>query len=240
MQSLIRVDGAWPGQVTIAAGWFRARARPWNDQVRAPLVRLDRGGAEFLTAVTQRLLALGANESYSPALYPGSTRIWRRSGYEPYVQLQVLERSLNGVKPRLPPLVHVEENPDWGTILDIDRAAFDGFWGMSDLGLREAHETNKSTALLTAEWDEAVSGYAIVGSQWGVAYLHRIAVHPNLSGHGLGAWLMEAAMTWGRHTGARSIILNVRSENARARRLYERVGFTPTGTDLQVLRYRGC
>lgn len=236
--SLLRVEGSWPGPLSLKSGWFRARARPWNEEVSGPLVRLDRGGTEFLIGVRDELVGITGEDVYSPALYPGSTRVWRRAGFEEYATLAVMERSLA----RLPAEKTVREvravaEPDWDGILDVDRAAFDGFWGMSRLGLEEAHETNHTTTLLTVSTDEAPEGFAIVGSQWGVAYLHRIAVHPERTGLGLGGALLERSMRWGAASGARTMVLNVRGDNRRAQALYEKSGFTNTGTSLQVLRH---
>lgn len=204
------------------------------------MVRLDRGGTEFLIAVAKQLITeVGADWVYSPALYAGSTRVWRRSGFDDYETLDVMERLLNG-KPAAttPPEVWFETDPDWGEILDVDRSAFEGFWGMSSLGLREAYRTNRSTALPVVTDGDRILGYALVGSQWGTVYLHRIAVRPDESGRGLGAALLKASIDWGHRSGGRSMVLNVRPENRRAKRLYENLGFTDTGTKLRVLRYR--
>jgi GNAT superfamily N-acetyltransferase len=237
--SILRVEGSWPGPLTITAGWFKAKARPWNESVPDPMLRLERGGVDFLSSVTDRLEDLGASGVYSPALYRGATRVWRRAGFGDYADLNVMERPMDGG-----PVagnddgIGIDADPDWEELLTIDRSAFEGFWGMSRLGLEEAHATNKSTALLVAHSGDRLGGYAIVGSQWGTAYLHRIAVRPEETGKGLGAALMKAAIDWGNHTGATTMILNVRSENTRARRLYERLGFTDTGTSLEVLRHQ--
>lgn len=226
-----------PGPVTFSAGWHRARARPWNEIVTEPIVRLDRGGAEFLGSVGDALAAMGAKEAYSPALYQPSTRVWRRSGFEDHADLEVMERSLETLY-RTPADQHVgiDPEPDWEAIVAIDRTAFDGFWGMSTLALQEAHAANRSTTVLTVTDGNEMIGYAIVGSQWGVAYLHRIAVRRDREGAGLGAALLGAAMDWGRSAGGRSIVLNVRADNERARRLYRKMGFTDTGSRLVVLR----
>lgn len=203
------------------------------------MVRLERGGAEFLTAVRDRLVEISGEDVYSPALYPGSTRVWRRSGFVDHAVLTVMERSLTGL-PTEPPSTHRVKSAmevDWSSILDIDRKSFQGFWGMSRLGLEEALETNPATTLLTAPGDTHPGGFAIVGAQWAVAYLHRIAVRPDRSGEGLGRALLEAAMRWGAAHGAKAMVLNVRAENARAIRLYARSGFTNTGTELQILRH---
>lgn len=234
--TLLRVDGSWPGPIALNSGWLRARARPWNESVPDPMVRLDRGGSDFLGAVTRELFDLGAQAVYSPALYAGSTRVWRRSGFEGFALLDVMERSLGGGSATDTGEVRLENDPDWKEILDVDRAAFEGFWGMSALGLTEAHETNRAAALFVATDEDRLAGYAIVGAQWGTVYLHRIAVLPADAGRGLGTALLTASIEWANRSGSRTMVLNVRPQNTRAKLLYRRHGFTDTGTSLQVLR----
>lgn len=237
--NLLRVEGSWPGAIALRAGWFRARARPWNDSVPDPMVRLDRGGTEFLIAVTRELFDLGAKVIYSPALYEGSSAVWRRSGFEEHAGLDIMERGLSGDIPSVDrDLVRAESDPDWDAVIDVDQVAFEGFWGMSRLGLAEAYQTNRSTSLLVSGPPGHLSGYAIVGSQWGTVYLHRIGVRPDESGRGLGGALLRASIAWGSQTSSRSMVLNVRPENQRAKRLYERHGFVDTGSTLRVLRRR--
>jgi ribosomal-protein-alanine N-acetyltransferase len=202
------------------------------------MIRLDRGGADFLESVTRRLLAMGNDGTYSPALYPGSSRVWRRAGYQEFAQLAVMERTL--APSRLATLHPVEATarPDWDQVTEVDRLAFDGFWRMGSIGLVEAFETNKeSVVLTTARQPGLVDGFVIVGCQWGVAYLHRIAVRPEAGGQGLGASLLSATMTWAYGMGARTIVLNVRHENQPARDLYRRAGFSDTRSNLLILRH---
>lgn len=233
----LRVTGSWPDPLTLSSGWLRARARPWNEAVTEPMIRIERGGSGFLSQVTRHLTELGANEVYSPALFPGSIRSWVDNGYEEYASLDVFERSLAG-RPG-PPAAHPISavQPDWGVIALVDRTAFTGFWGMSPVGLEEAYRANKTSVVLTLGLDGDLAGYAIVGVHWGVAYLHRIAVRPDVEGHGYGHSLLSATLNWGAANGGRVMVLNVRPDNTRARRLYERGGFARTGTRLSVLRY---
>lgn len=202
------------------------------------MVRLDRGGTEFLIAVVKRLRHLGVEGVYSPALYPGASGVWRRSGFEDYARLDVMERAVDASTPETNrDHVRQDPDPDWDLVLDVDRSAFEGFWGMSRLGLEEAVDVSRSNAVLVSGSNDSLSGYAIVGSQWGTVYLHRIAVRPEDSGQGVGSALLLAAVAWGRRLGARSIVLNVRPENERAKGFYAHHGFMETGTALEVLRH---
>lgn len=234
----LRVDGTWPGHMTLSSGWYRARVRPWNDSVTAPMIRLDRGGGEFLTSITRYLNDIGEFVAYSPALYPDSTGVWERGGFKAHVRLELMEHGL-----RSPPHpgqvldVITTAEPDWSKIHDLDSRSFHGFWTMSETGLREAFETNRTSTVLQIFAEATLAGYAIVGMQWGIGYLHRIAVSPEAGGAGRGAALLDSALVWARAHGARSMILNVRNENQRALRLYERGGFTKTGSSLVVLRH---
>ncbi len=173
---------------------------------------------------------------YSPALYTSSTRIWLKCGYEESFHLDVMERSVTSPRPGPNSLVVEAERPDWGALIEIDRHAFQGFWRMSVAGLNEAMSSTSRSVVLTMG-DTEIAGYAIVGAQWNVSYLQRIAVHPEHGGKNIGSDLVRAALQWARKKSAQTMVLNVREENARARRLYSREGFTPTGTTLRVLRY---
>lgn len=202
------------------------------------MIRVDRGGSVFLDSVTAHLHGMGEDVAYSPALYQDSTGFWKKSGFEPHVELLLMEHPLSLPPPLVPPAEVISEtDPDWDSIHELDEKCFHGFWSMSKTGLREALETNRTSTLLLTRDLEVVVGYAIVGMQLGVAYLHRIAVAPEHGGAGRGMSLLRSAVSWGRAHGGRSMILNVRAENQRAIRLYERAGFTGTGASLVVLRH---
>lgn len=199
-------------------------------------MRLDRGGPEFIRSVANHFHDIGEEHVYSPALYLGASKVWRRAGFEPRHELVVMERSLST---RLEPVEGVEaaDDPPWDDIHDLDNAAFSGFWTMSRLGLEEALGTNRTSTVLLTYANQRVVGYSLLGSQWGVTYLHRIAVHPSHAGQGHGRRLLQASIGWGRNTGGRTMLLNVRPDNASAISLYKRLGFVETTAQLAVFRH---
>lgn len=173
---------------------------------------------------------------YSPPLYTSSTRIWQKCGYQEAFRLNVMERSVTSNRSGPTTVVVESRKPNWDVIMEIDRHAFQGFWRMSLAGLTEAMSSTARSAILTVG-DTGTVGYAIVGAQWNVSYLQRIAVHPEHSGKNIGSDLVRAALSWAGKTAAQTMVLNVREENIRARRLYSKEGFTSTGTALRILRY---
>ena len=58
-------------------------------------------------------------------------------------------------------------------------------------------------------------------------HLAIIAVHADAEGHGVGRQLIEAVEDWATTLGYRFITLNVFAENDRARKVYERAGYSP-------------
>ena len=231
------IKGRWPSPVEITRGWARAEARTWNDDFENGFVRLLRGSAGFLRDVSDRIAALSDNEVYSPALLDSTRRVWVRAGYEAEFELQVMERPLGNPVPSPNSRVKRSSDPDLEAIVDVDRAAFEPFWRMSAPGLAQAlGSTRTSTTLLIEEGDRLV-GYAMVGAQWGTAYLQRLAVDPKAGGNGLGTDLVRASLGWARERAASKVILNVKPGNERAKHLYERLGFTDAQHAAHVYRY---
>lgn len=201
------------------------------------MLRLLRGNSAFLIDATDHLMALGVDTVYSPPLYRSSAAVWRASGYEERHRLNIMERSLGlPFEPTCIPMT-MTVDPPWDQVVRIDKGAFEGMWRMSETGLREALESTRVGTVLLAGDRAHPDGYAMVGSQWGVCYLHRVAVDPTRRGRGIGSELVRAAIGWARRTLSTAMVLNVRPGNHEARRLYEREAFTATGTDLHLLGY---
>lgn len=93
--------------------------------------------------------------------------------------------------------------------------------------------------MLVAEVDGKALGFAFL--ETGLDYFDRrahghigiLAVAEGSEGLGVGTALIGAAEGWARKRGLESITLNVFEGNARARRLYERLGYRA-----ETLRYR--
>ena len=237
MLDRLHLEGVWPDPVTIRRGWAKAVARPWNDEVPDATIRLERGSSDFLRATAEHLGPMGSGTVYSPALYPTAARVWSRAGFSRFGLLDVMERPLGteGPKPEHP--IEGFDAPNWEEVVDLDRLAFDGFWRMSEAGLVEAMRSTPRSVALLAHVDGRLAGYALVGAQMSVSFLQRVAVAPDLAGRGIGTSLVRASLEWALGSGARTMVLNLRPENDRARDLYEKEGFSSSRTTLELLRF---
>jgi ribosomal-protein-alanine N-acetyltransferase len=91
--------------------------------------------------------------------------------------------------------------------------------------------TSPRVALLVAHTGARLAGYALLAFRRGslIARLYSIAVDPTHGRRGIGRGLIEAAMAQARARGARCLRLEVRSDNDKALRFYEKLGFHQFG-----------
>ena len=121
--------------------------------------------------------------------------------------------------------------PPWRTQEDVVRVES----GLLDAALEVMPA---GSALLIAETPTGdPAGFVYMEQQrdyYGRAHGHVsvLAVAASAEGQGVGRLLLEAAETWTREQGLRMLTLNVFAANARARAVYERLGFVP-----ETLRY---
>ena len=122
---------------------------------------------------------------------------------------------------------------DLAEVLRIERAVPEApHWGESvyrDILLQGSGEITLNRALFVAVDSERILGFAVAAVVAGQAELESIAVDPERRRLGVGGALSDAIMLWGREAGAREMLLEVRSANAEARALYDRLGFRETG-----------
>ena len=67
-----------------------------------------------------------------------------------------------------------------------------------------------------------------------VAHLYQMWVDPSFRRLGLGRALVESSINWARNRGVKSMLLEVTSGDRPARRLYDSLGFVPTGDPVPV------
>ena len=83
--------------------------------------------------------------------------------------------------------------------------------------------------LWVAEWAGRVAAYAILWTVLDEGELANIAVRKDLRGRGIGSGLLTRMLEVAEDSGLRSLNLEVRESNGRARDMYARRGFQEIG-----------
>jgi ribosomal protein S18 acetylase RimI-like enzyme len=199
-----------------------------------------RGGASFLEACATRLLSLGVTGVISPPLPLSARRAWHQAGFEEYIDLALMRRSLDSSCAPPSHLVVERDDNDLTELLAIDAAAFPPFWRFNKEGLEEAiGATSRSTTLTILGGDASPIAYAVVGFGSAISYLQRVAVHPDWQGHGMGRSLLRVAARKAHSAGAKVLLLNTQTDNNSALALYEDEGFVQLPEPLTLLRISG-
>lgn len=229
----VSVRGEWPGLVTLRSGWWKAVARPLNDDSPEAVLRAERSTVDFVRRCAEVLLDLDVTGVHSPPLMRGTDRTFREAGFAPHVELLLLERDLRPDGHRADG-VHVATPADREEAVAIDARAFTGDWRVGRLGLEDALTATPDSTMLFLDGGR---GFSIVGVSTEIGYLQRIAVDPDTQGSGLGRVLLRASMAWARRRGARTMMLNTQLDNERATQMYRSESFTVLPTRLTIHRY---
>ena len=230
-----RVRGAWPGRVEITAGWAKATIRPWNDDIEAASIRLERGGARFLASCA-RLAAEWSPEVLSPATLPSATKLWREAGFVEADRLLMMEHDLTSVD-RPTAVIGSGGVEPIEELSKIDSEAFAPRWRLGRMGLAESVAATNRSMVFRVAADGGCVGFAIAGVALGAGYLQRLAVSPSARGQGLGSDLVRVSLRWARGHGARSMLVNTQKDNLAAASIYRKLGFNDVPGGLLLFRY---
>ena len=112
---------------------------------------------------------------------------------------------------------------DIPALLTIEEACFEDLWRYDTISFQDIAATHPY--FVVAELDGTVIGYQFNALDDDYGYLVRIAVHPSVSGRGIGARLMAEAIRFFKGARVTRIMLNTQDDNIQAHRLYEWFGF---------------
>jgi [ribosomal protein S18]-alanine N-acetyltransferase len=93
----------------------------------------------------------------------------------------------------------------------------------------ELEDRGDTRHYVAAEEDGVLAGWAGLAAIGGQGDVLTIGVRPESQGRGIGAALLTALLDEAAARGCVEVFLDVRADNDRARRLYERFGFTAVG-----------
>jgi ribosomal protein S18 acetylase RimI-like enzyme len=213
-----------------------ARVAAWHGRPEIASVALQSRGTPSVAAIElllDELRSSGYREVITNALAPGASLPLVDCGFEIRGRLHLLSHdfaALAGPTRR----TRRAGAGDRRAALAVDAAAFDDFWQLDDVGLRQAARATPRSHLRVTKGD-AIRGYGLFGRAERTGYVQRLAIHPSAQGEGLGSALLTDGLHWMRVRGARSAFVNTQVENDRALQLYERAGFRRMPVGLCVL-----
>jgi ribosomal protein S18 acetylase RimI-like enzyme len=213
-----------------------ARVAAWHGRPEIASVALLCRGAPSIEAVEhllEQLRAGGYREVITNALAPGASLPLVDCGFEIRGRLHLLSHDLESL-PGPTRRTRRSGSGDRSAVLAVDGAAFDDFWQLDDIGLRQAARATPRSHLRVTKGD-TIRGYGLFGRAERTGYVQRLAIHPNAQGEGFGSALLTDGLHWMRVRGARSAFVNTQVDNERALGLYERAGFRRLPVGLCVL-----
>jgi ribosomal-protein-alanine N-acetyltransferase len=127
------------------------------------------------------------------------------------------------------PLVEaLDGEDDLAGVMEVDRSSFATPWTRE---MYDAERQNSSISFIVVlrTPECRVAGYCSFWLVIDEVHINNVAVRPEYRGRGFGRRLIERAIEDGRRRGAIRALLEVRSGNAPARQLYEKLGFAAIG-----------
>jgi mycothiol synthase len=191
-----------------------------------------------LRAALQEAAAAGYAAAVTAALGSAERSPFAEAGFEPLAWLHLLERDLNDLPmpPADGPELRRVHRADWPVVAALDSRAFPPFWHLGQAGIAEArHATPSNRVRVAIVAEGTIGGYAVCGRSGGRGFLQRLAVEPDVQGHGIGSTLALDGLRWMQSRGATSVLVNTQVDNERALALYRRLGFRLLDEQLAVL-----
>ena len=120
---------------------------------------------------------------------------------------------------------------DLDDLVALEQCAFDGD-RLSRAQYRRHLDSDSAQILLASAGHHSFLGSVVLffRKRTTVARVYSLAARPEARGQGVGAALLEAAVGAARRHGCRALRLEVRTDNAAAISLYERLGYERIGS----------
>lgn len=227
-------------QQTLRFGDTWARLGPWRGGGRTAHLVVAPDAALTRAAVSdcvRRARDAGYEEMLTSAVGPGEEEPFMDASFTVRERLHLL--ALDRLEQPEPPALPVGRaaRRDRAAVLALDDVAFDPFWRLGSLGLRDALDATPARQFRVARHTphREIVGYAITGYAAGQGYLQRVAVHPTARREGWGRALVTDGLLWLWRRGATRAFVNTQLENHTALALYESFGFHVLPAGLAVM-----
>jgi ribosomal-protein-alanine N-acetyltransferase len=165
-------------------------------------------------------------------LYTWFETFLRRSNFQKtnsIVMLSLDIKSLPDEPPNSQILIRPLKYDDLEQVETIDRMSFSPMWVNSRQYLEIAFR--QSLVATVAQIDGEIVGYQISTSSPIGGHLARLAVSPEMQGHGVGYAILFDLMRQFMHRATRTITVNTQKDNHASLSLYQRMGFGLTGEE---------
>jgi ribosomal protein S18 acetylase RimI-like enzyme len=139
--------------------------------------------------------------------------------------------------PPSPPLtgtIRPLKRQDLPQVTHVDQTAFEDIWAYSLETLSSALQ--QAAWATVVELDGKVIAYQLTTLAPFGAHLARLAVLPEFQDQHIGRALVTDLLDWACRGGDLRISVNTQSDNIKSQRLYQKLGFTPTGLSYPVYR----
>lgn len=123
---------------------------------------------------------------------------------------------------------------DLPQVTHVDQTAFEEIWAYSLETLTSALQ--QAAWATVVEFEGAVIAYQLTTLAPFGAHLARLAVLPEFQDQHIGKALVADLLDWSCRGGDLRISVNTQSDNIKSQRLYQKLGFTPTGLSYPVYR----
>ena len=166
---------------------------------------------------------------------PWFQHLLTESLFEQTQSIVLLEwRTRPALPPAIPPGIHLRplRAEDLTVAAQVDADAFVPLWHNTEDTLRRAFA--QSAYATAVESNGHMLGYQISSGDSARFHLARLAVRKEAQGGGLGSALVADLIALVRARGVREITVNTQRDNLASLKLYQRLGFARTGTELPV------
>lgn len=119
--------------------------------------------------------------------------------------------------------------PDIAAATAIERANFPHDTWSAESFWNELAAVGDTAHYVAAEEDDQLIGYAGIALIDTDSHVQTISVHPDFGGRGIGRLLLEQILQFAQEQGAHQCLLEVRTSNEAALRLYRAYGFAELG-----------